>query len=315
MELKYLETVIAVAEYRSFSRAAEAIPCSQASVSRQIGAVEQELGYPIFERSTKSGSVQLTEKGVETLEQIRSIIDNCNILFGKEGKTSRVYRLGIFAGPFGFSAKSIVVSQFFIKCPELHLKVEEVRRNSYLKQLTQAKIDGMLIYETYLEEKGPTTEQSFEQGGLSYTLLRTQYPFLAVSSEHRFAGRESVSFRDLRDETFLLDYDIVRHEIRGEDVSHQGFLRDCQRAGFTPKVATLDVARTDLSNVRNAVIKERGWVYPTFQLRALHDDSNVIFVPIEDASFYAQYYFVTMSQRKSKNDDKVCAYLKSIVDL
>lgn len=57
MEIQYLETVLAVAQYLSFSRAAEEIPCAQSSVSRHVGIVENELGAKIFTRSSKTLSL------------------------------------------------------------------------------------------------------------------------------------------------------------------------------------------------------------------------------------------------------------------
>lgn len=245
MNLKYLEMVIMVAQYRSFSRAAEEIPCSQASVSRQINAVEQELGYPIFERSTKSCSVRLTDKGEAAFKQIRDIVARYNALFGKIRTNKRAsYRLGIFAGPLGFSAKSVVVANMYMHCPELHLRVDDVRRGAFINELTQSRIDGLLMYDAFIEEEKPVNDRSFRQGGLAYTFLKTQYPVIAFPRSHRLADRESVSVSELCDETFLLDYDIIHQEIRNEDTAHRGLLLSCMKAGYMPNVVSLDVART-----------------------------------------------------------------------
>jgi len=64
MEFRQLRTFAAIAETRSFTRAAERVHLTQAAVSAQIKALESEAGVPLFSRVNKK--VYLTEAG-ETL--------------------------------------------------------------------------------------------------------------------------------------------------------------------------------------------------------------------------------------------------------
>ena len=116
---------------------------------------------------------------------------------------------------------------------------------------------------------------------------------IAFPRYHRLACRESVSISELRDETFLLDYDIINQKIRNEDTAHRGLLLSCLRACFTPKVVYLNVAGSNLVNIRDVAIMENSWIYQTFSLKSLHNDNN-IFIPLSEPQYYAQYYFVTM---------------------
>lgn len=61
MELKTLQTFMAVADAPGFTRAAELLGYAQSSVTAQIKALEAELGVPLFERLGKR--VVLTESG------------------------------------------------------------------------------------------------------------------------------------------------------------------------------------------------------------------------------------------------------------
>ncbi len=69
MELRQVETFRAVAEELSFSRAAAKLGYVQSSVSAQVGALEQELGVPLFDRLgrriklTDAGEVMLATRG------------------------------------------------------------------------------------------------------------------------------------------------------------------------------------------------------------------------------------------------------------
>jgi DNA-binding transcriptional LysR family regulator len=61
MELVQLETFLAVAEERSFSRAAARLHRTQPAVSQAIAKLEQELGEVLFERTSRDGT--LTDAG------------------------------------------------------------------------------------------------------------------------------------------------------------------------------------------------------------------------------------------------------------
>ena len=61
MELAQLEVFLAVARERRFSRAAEKLYRTQSAVSQTIRKLEQELGEPLFDRSSREGV--LTDAG------------------------------------------------------------------------------------------------------------------------------------------------------------------------------------------------------------------------------------------------------------
>ncbi len=314
MELKYLETVLAVARNLSFSRAAEEIPCSQASVSRQISAVEDNLGYALFERSTKSDSVRMTDRGAITISQIEELIKIYNRLFCSSKNLKNVcFTLGMFAGPFNLMAKSKIISHLYLKHPEITLTVEDVKRRSYVNMLIQGKIDGMMMYEAFLKE-GEPDQLSFNNGDLSYTFLKIQYPCICFPHNHPMANRRIVSLDELRDETFLLNYDVAKLGARKEDVMHEGFLRNCEKYNFTPKIATLDMYDYNMSNVRDAVIEDRGWIYPTFQSNSLRSSDNVTFVPIRDPVYYAKYYYITLKNKFDCTAEKICRCLSELLE-
>ena len=66
-----MEYVYAVYQERSFSRAAEKLFISQPSLSANVKRVEQQVGYPIFDRSTKP--LTLTECGRQYIRAVEKI--------------------------------------------------------------------------------------------------------------------------------------------------------------------------------------------------------------------------------------------------
>src|SRR3954452_3935003 len=72
VELRHLRYFVAVAELENVSRAALKLHVSQPALSRQIRDLEEELGFPLLERSAKS--VRLTEAGRVFLEESREAL-------------------------------------------------------------------------------------------------------------------------------------------------------------------------------------------------------------------------------------------------
>jgi len=72
MELRHLRYFVAVAEEENVTRAALKLHVSQPALSRQVRDLEDELGFPLLERSAKS--VRLTGAGREFLKQSRAVL-------------------------------------------------------------------------------------------------------------------------------------------------------------------------------------------------------------------------------------------------
>ncbi|WP_409287138.1 LysR family transcriptional regulator [Pseudomonas guariconensis] len=72
MDLRQLRYFIALTEYRSFVRAAEAMGITQPAFSRAIQALEQTLGCPLVDRASKA--LQPTPEGQVVLQHARRLV-------------------------------------------------------------------------------------------------------------------------------------------------------------------------------------------------------------------------------------------------
>src|SRR3954466_3144747 len=73
MELRHFEYFVAVAEERSFTKAAVRLHVVQSGVSAVIKSLERELGAPLLERTSKR--VALTDAGEALLPRARAALD------------------------------------------------------------------------------------------------------------------------------------------------------------------------------------------------------------------------------------------------
>jgi DNA-binding transcriptional LysR family regulator len=76
MELRQLEYLIAVAEEKNFTRAAERVHISQSGVSAQIRQLEHDLGATLIDRSGRQAT--LTAAGAAALEHARAVLASVN---------------------------------------------------------------------------------------------------------------------------------------------------------------------------------------------------------------------------------------------
>src|SRR5919204_242469 len=71
MELRHLETLLAIAEEGSFTAAADALATVQSNVSDQVRQLERELGVPLLVRSRRGA--EPTEFGLLVLDRARRV--------------------------------------------------------------------------------------------------------------------------------------------------------------------------------------------------------------------------------------------------
>lgn len=314
MEIKYIKSVIAVSEYLSFSKAAEAIPCAQSSISRQIKAVEAELGRSLFERNFSYGKVEITPFGREAipiLEQIYKQYEAVEKLaLKKEVKNAIKYRIGLYRGPFNSATKAKLASELYLKLPDISVTFDEVKMSNLKEELNRGSKDAIIFFKAFMKNMDDrvlkASDDRFER-----RILFKRKPCIVLPESHPLAKADEISFEQLRDETFVLYYNPFDEGLRKFDVPMDGFVQSCLNYGYTPKIETLpeDV----YADIRDASVKKHGWLYPTFAVGDMNLGEGVVAVPVADPMFYAVYYMESNKNLPGISDRVAKAIKKALI--
>jgi DNA-binding transcriptional LysR family regulator len=124
VQLTELTAFVAVAEHRSFTKAAARVGISKPSMSLTINALEQRLGVRLFNRTTRN--VALTGAGERLLAQIQPILggidqalDSVNSFRDKPVGTLRL----AVARPVAMTSFASIVQPFLAEYPAIQLEV------------------------------------------------------------------------------------------------------------------------------------------------------------------------------------------------
>ncbi len=145
MELRHLRYFVAIAEERSFTRAAERLWVAQPGLSTQIRRLESELGVQLFERHSRG--VDLTDAGELFLERARTALAAADAARATghdlEGGLVGSVRLGIVSGA-GWPGASALFSHFGAERPAVELTVMESYAGTLLRDLRDGRLDAMI---------------------------------------------------------------------------------------------------------------------------------------------------------------------------
>jgi DNA-binding transcriptional LysR family regulator len=145
MRLEQLQAFLAVAETISFQKAAQRCGLTQSTVSRQIQALEAELGMPLFHRQ---GQAKLTLAGDRLLPKVRKICqewqnavaDIQDLLEGKQSElcVAAIHSICAYHLP-------PVLQQFCREYPDVQLRVTSLGSDRALKVLKDGLVDLAIV--------------------------------------------------------------------------------------------------------------------------------------------------------------------------
>jgi DNA-binding transcriptional LysR family regulator len=193
MELRHLRYVVAIAEERSFTRAAERLWIAQPGLSTQIRRLEAELGIQLFVRHTRG--VELTDAGELFLERARAVLAAAEAAqaVGADMEAGLVgsVRLGI-ATEARWEPTRELLEAFGRDRPAVELTTFESYGGTLLRDLRDGRIDVVLA------------PSEFGSAELSRAHLGKESWLVLAGPSHRLAGASgAVAGSELASERFV----------------------------------------------------------------------------------------------------------------
>src|SRR6267154_2254399 len=185
MDIAALKTFLAVAQERSFSRAAAKVHRTQPAVSQAVRRLEVDLGEQLFDRSSKTGT--LTDAGKVLLnygERLVRLAEEAESAM-RELRDLRRGRVLIGANEAAVHTLLPVIGRFRASYPDIAIDVRRVPARQIAVEVQQGSLDfGALTFH-------PTEE------GLLGIPVGTDELVLLVSPAHELAKRRQVSMEEV----------------------------------------------------------------------------------------------------------------------
>jgi DNA-binding transcriptional LysR family regulator len=193
VELRHLRYFVAIAEERSFTRAAERLWVAQPGLSSQIRRLEAELGVRLFERHTRG--VDLTDAGELFLERARATLAAAEDArsTGRDLEAGLVgsVRLGLAVeAPAAFAPA--LLGAFGRDRPDVELTVFESYCGTLLRDLRDSRLDVVIA---------PAVSGSAE---LRRLRLGSERWVVLVGRGHRLWTPGPLDVRELRGEPIVV---------------------------------------------------------------------------------------------------------------
>lgn len=228
MELQQLRYVVAIAEERNFTRAAQRCFVVQSALSHQVKALEQELGAVLFVRSSRR--VELTAAGeaflVEARASLAAVERGVVAVADAAGQVRGTLAIGIIPTVTAVDVPQAVAG-FHAAYPQVDVTVRDGSSDAFMRQIAEGHLDVAFLG---LADSTPPT------GVASRALARGR--LVAVLADgHAFGGRDTLTLAELAAEPFI-DFPV------GSPGRHQGD-GAFEAAGLYRRV-TFEAMSTDL---------------------------------------------------------------------
>jgi DNA-binding transcriptional LysR family regulator len=232
----------------------------QPALSRQIRALEEELGVRLFERDRRR--VALTPAGAVFLEEARSVLEHVARAVEAAQRADRgelgSLRIGYVPAMVSTGLPEMV-RRFRERYPDVDVMLQEMTPAMQVESLLRERVDVGFV-------RGPVHEPA-----LATRTVLEEPLVAALPSGHRLGRHKRLRLAMLADEPFVLQ---ARSLGAG---SHDQILAVCRSAGFSPRV----VQEGSQAEVASLVASGAGVAVVPASLRAIRR-AGVLYRPLHE---------------------------------
>ncbi|MFE6555420.1 LysR family transcriptional regulator [Streptomyces sp. NPDC057746] len=273
LDLRKLRYFVAVADQLHFGRAADELHIAQPVLSRQIRALEQDLGVSLFTRDRHG--VELTDAGRQLLAEAGPLLASTHAVRRRVSAAAsgkRRLMVGFRAGV----AVTPAARAFEDRHPDVVVDVQRIEGDDQAAMLLDGRIDVGYV------------RLPIDEAGLRVTPLYTEPRVAVLPAGHRLAGKEEVTEADLAGEPLVWQ----------GDPSTQPTRRPLPNAGYPVR---------GVDETLEHVAAERGISFLGRSASVFYSHPDVVYVPIPDLAPDQVCLAVAASHTSPVVDDFVAA--------
>ena len=266
MNINQLKYFVAVAEHRSFTKAANQYYLSQTAITQQVRALEATLEVQLFDRNSRP--ISLTPAGTVFLTEAKAILERMNsaISRAQDASTGLVGSLRI-----GYT-KGYERSDLSEKLRSFHREYPNVLLTCF-RHDTDMLAAGLLNHEYDIIFTWDSTNIR-QNEELETRLIERARLVVALYASHPLAHRTALNRRELRNETILF----MTPSSTGESYGDAYFMQLYQKAGYHPNIL---LRSNDVESLLMMVAAEEGIsILPDSCTAKLNDAENLVFIPL-----------------------------------
>ena len=266
MNLNQLKYFVAVAESRSFSKAAEQYLLTQTAVTQQIQRLEESVGVQLIDRKTRP--VSLTPMGTAFLREARGILlrmENA-VQRAKEASSglAGTLRIGYTRG-YEHSDLPVKLRKFHRLYPNVLITCSREDTDKLASGLIDGEFDLIFAWDSSNICANPA---------IAHRLQEKVRLVVALYASHPLAQRTGLTRADLKDEVNLF----MTPSSTGDSLADEYFIRLYERAGYHPNIL---LRSNDVESILMMVSAEEGVsILPVSCIRRLSDTDNLVFAPL-----------------------------------
>jgi DNA-binding transcriptional LysR family regulator len=191
-DLTDLQAFRAVAELGSFRKAAEAVNISQPALSRRIDKLEEALGVPLFERTTRS--VKLTTVGRVFARSAEQLLDDLDValLSIRDVSSSRLGHVTIACVPsVAYYFLPNLIASYHRRFPRIKVKLLDSSANEVLGAVISGEADFGV---SFMGSQEPEIE---------FKMLLQERFVAACRRDHPLARKKRVSWSEFYEHEYV----------------------------------------------------------------------------------------------------------------
>ncbi len=293
MDIQKFVFFISLAETLNYTETAEQAYTTQGNVSKQIIALEKELGTELFDRSRRN--IKLTNSGRTALPYAVNLVNTYEELKQTLAYLEDFHKLQLtLHGIPTMSSYQVLslIGEFHKQHPQIFIMVEEEESDSLLKTLDQEICDISFARTFAVDLK------NYER------IVVSQDHFVAVlPANHRLADHSVIRLEELKNETFL--------QLGKSTQLYDVVIGMCLSAGFTPHIG-YHGQRIDL--IQNSIADGMGVSLMMEKTVDKFHDYKIATVPI-DVKKYSEVSFIRKKKKQhSAAMNLFWAFLRSKIE-